>query len=98
MSREATRLVVELYGVARELAGVREVELQLAAGGTIREALRVLAASHPLLMGPIIDPATWTVGPQFILNLEGRETVHDYDLEPREGARLLLISALVGGA
>lgn len=97
MSLQTKRLVVEFFGLAREIAGVRELEMELEQRATIGEVVRVLAALHPGFVGPIIDGASWTVGPHFLLNLDGREVIQHYDLQPRPGARLLLMSALAGG-
>lgn len=91
-------LVVEFYGLAREIAHVSEVELELVAEATVREALRVLARSYPGLVGPIIEAGSWTIGPHFLLNLDGKETVDNYEFQPGHGARLLLMSALAGGS
>ncbi len=35
--------------------------------------------------------------PHFFLSLDGRETARELDLEPQPGARLLPMSAIVGG-
>ena len=45
------RVVVRLFGVAREAAGAAVVEVALPAGATAREAMTALAAAHPELAG-----------------------------------------------
>ena len=90
-------MVVELFGVARKVAGSAEVELALEPAATVGDALRALATAYPDLEGPVIDPEEWSLMPHFLLNLDGRETVRDFGLQPEPGARLLLMSAIVGG-
>jgi molybdopterin converting factor small subunit len=45
------RVVVRLFGPAREAAGADRVEVELAAGATAGSALAALAAAHPGLAG-----------------------------------------------
>ncbi len=97
MSGRTKQVVVELFGVVRKLAGTAEVELDLEPAATVGDALRALAASHPDLKGPVIDPEGWSLTPHFFLNLDGRETVREFGFQPEPGARLLLMSAIVGG-
>ena len=88
---------MELFDSARKIAGVAEVELELAAAATVSDMLRALAAAHPDLRGPVIDPEDWSARPYILLNLDGKETIEDGDLELPPGARVLLMSALAGG-
>ena len=97
VSAETKRVVVELFGAARKVAGVAEVELELALAATVRDTMRALAAIHSALSGTVIDPESCALKPHFFLNLDGRETIREYDFAPRHGARLLLMSAIVGG-
>lgn len=97
MSASTKHVVVELFGPARELAGVPEVELVVEATATVRDVLRVLAAAHPRLAGRVIDGHDWTLGPHLLLSLDGSATIEEYDMQPGSGARLLVMSALTGG-
>ena len=97
MSGRTKQVVVELFGVVRKLAGTAEVELDLEPAATVSDALRALAASCPALEGAVIDAEGGSLMPHFLLNLDGRETVREFDLQPQPGARLLLMSAIVGG-
>jgi molybdopterin converting factor small subunit len=92
-----TRLVVEFFGPAREIAGAPEVELDLAAGATLRDVLRTLADTYPKFRETIVDPADWTLRPYFLVNLDGRETIKDPDAAPPSGSRLILMSSVTGG-
>ncbi|MDP6574585.1 MAG: MoaD/ThiS family protein [Rhodospirillales bacterium] len=97
MSKRIKQLVTEFFGPAREITGVAEVELDLETTASARDLLRALAASYPALKGPIIDPEGWSTAPYILMNLDGRETIQNYDLELQPGARVLLMSALAGG-
>ncbi|MDP7242378.1 MAG: MoaD/ThiS family protein [Rhodospirillales bacterium] len=92
------RLVVELFDSARRIASVAEVELELEEEATVRDMLRALATSYPALRGPVIDPEGWSARPYILLNLDGKETIEDDDLELPHRARVLLMSALAGGS
>ena len=92
-----TRLVVEFFGPAREIAGVAEVELDLADGATVRDVLRALADTYPKFRDAIVDPADWTLRPYFLVNLDGQATIKDPDTVPPPGSRLILMSSVTGG-
>lgn len=97
MSRQLKHLVTEFFGPAREIMGVPEVELELETTASARDMLRALAAAYPALKGPIIDPESWSTAPYILMNLDGKETIKDADLELPSGSRVLLMSALAGG-
>ena len=83
---------VELYEMARRLAGTDVVEVE---ASTLGEALRAVAERHPALAGTVIvgdRPApTWRA------NVDGREFVDDPDTPIDEGQAILLLSAMAGG-
>ena len=43
------RVRVRLFAIQRELAGTRELEIEIATGGTIEDAWRAVVARHPVL-------------------------------------------------
>lgn len=96
-SKQTKRLVVEFFGPAREIAGVAEAEVEVKAQATVRDVLQALAASYPELLVTIIDAARWELKPNFLVNLDGRMMIKNLDVLPPHGARLMLMSALVGG-
>ncbi|MFI5269602.1 MAG: molybdopterin synthase sulfur carrier subunit [Chloroflexota bacterium] len=85
--------VVELYGRARLLAGVRSVRVP---GETIGQALHSLARLHPELVGPVLDEAGGLTT-AYALNLNGLRFCSDLAEPIRGDDQLLLISSLSGG-
>jgi molybdopterin converting factor subunit 1 len=83
----AVRVRVRLFAIQRELAGTREVTLELPAGSTIEDAWTALAALHPLLA-----PGRPSV--RFALNTE----YADADAPLADGDELALIPPVSGGA
>lgn len=85
-------ITIELYEMARQIAGVREVSVEAA---TLRQALAALAAAHPelepdVLRGDELAPA-WRAG------LHGRTWITDADAPLTDGDRIMLVSAIAGG-
>ncbi len=85
-------ITVELYEVARRLAGVAEVELQAT---TLREALIALAARHPALEPDVVRDGA--LAPHWRAGLGGRTWIEDADHPLEPGDRVVLVSAIVGG-
>ncbi|MHC5011196.1 MAG: MoaD/ThiS family protein [Planctomycetota bacterium] len=83
---------IELYEVARRLAGVEAIEVDASTlGGALREAGRRL----PALEGQVLaDGAT---APHWRVSLNGKQFVDDPATPLADGDALLLISALAGG-
>jgi len=92
-----TRLVVEFFGPAREIAGAAKIELNLMTGATVRDVLRALVDAYPKFRDTIVDPADWTLRPYFLVNLDGLATIKDLDMAPPSGSQLILMSSVTGG-
>ncbi|HWP60320.1 MAG TPA: NTP transferase domain-containing protein [Candidatus Acidoferrales bacterium] len=90
-------ITVELFGVARLLAKVAKVELTLAHGATIADALARLAEEVPALAGKVVERETRTLARGYACNLNGREFVRDPSAEVRAGDSLFILSADAGG-
>lgn len=80
------RVEVQLFAAAREAAGSGRVELELADGSTVSDALRELAEQFPRL-GPILPQVRVAVGVEYA---DGRRL-----LSP--GCQLALIPPVSGG-
>jgi molybdopterin synthase catalytic subunit len=83
----AVRVRVRLFAIQRELAGTREVPLELPAGATIEDAWTAIVALHPRLA-----PGRPSV--RFALNTE----YADADAPLADGDELALIPPVSGGA
>jgi molybdopterin converting factor small subunit len=89
---------VELYGVARLLAGEREVALPVAAGMTLGDLPGALAERLPALVGPVLTPARDRLAEGYIFNRNGRDFLTDDATPVRPGDRLLLLASVAGGS
>ena len=82
---------VEFLGIARERAGIAEVQIE---AETLGQALGTLARRFPalreLIKAGVLDPS-------IAANLNGDEFVSDPDTALTSDDRLLLLSADVGG-
>ncbi len=85
--------VVELFGQARVLAGVRSLCVE---GKTVREVLLGLAQRCPELVGPVLEP-DGHLTPAYMLNLNGTRFTSRLDEPLAGGDELLIISSLSGG-
>jgi hypothetical protein len=88
---------IELFGPARYLSGLREVEVVIADEGSFGDVLVALAEKAPKLVGQVVDPAKpGLVGPNRLF-LDGRRVVRDLSQKPADGTHLLLLLAAAGG-
>ena len=85
--------LVELYGQARLLAGVKSVAVD---GHTVGEALRALAERFPALVGVAME-AGGAPTQAYAVNLNGLRFCTDLAQPVSAGDELLLISSLAGG-
>jgi sulfur-carrier protein len=86
------RVRVELYEVARQLAGTDALEVEAT---TLGEALRAVAARHPALEGAVISGDH--LARHWRASLGGHRFVDDPATPLPAGVSLLLLSALAGG-
>ena len=68
---------VELFGMARALAGVSHVELALDEPVTLRDFLRALGDAVPALIPDVISPAVDALVEPNLLLLDGRRALRD---------------------
>ena len=95
------RVRVRLFAIQRELAGTREVTLELADGGTVEEAWTALVHRHPVLApgrsfvrfarnAEYADATTELVeGDELAVIPPVSGGAGDHDAEPRDGIRIL---------
>jgi molybdopterin-guanine dinucleotide biosynthesis protein A len=87
--------IVELFGVARLLAGVGEVPLTLGPGATLADAFDAVSRRFPSLMGSVILAGALAEG--YACNVNGLEFVRSPAAPVRSGDRILIVSADAGG-
>ncbi len=83
---------VELYEVARRLAGVASLEVE---ASTLGEALQAVRLRYPVLEPDVIVGRR--LAPQWRASRNGREWIEDPDTPLEVGDALVLVSALAGG-
>ena len=91
---------VELFGVARLTARTPRVPLTLSAGATLGDALAVLGAECPALLGAVLsaDEAGHTsLQSGYTCNINGKDFVRDAHTRMRAGDSLLILSSDAGG-
>lgn len=93
------RLTVEFTGLAKQIVGHREIELELPAGTTFAGVVERLGSLHPALIGTLIDAdgKTFLSSNMFIINGDMALPAMVMDEQPREGDRLVLVSVITGG-
>lgn len=91
---------IELFGVARLTAHTPHVSLTLSAEATLGDALTVLGAECPTLLGSVLsaDDAGHTgLRSGYACNINGKDFVRDVQTRLREGDSLLILSSDAGG-
>ena len=93
------RCTVELFGLARVLAGARSVEVSVHAGATVGELLATLGAARPVLVGRVLRAEGGGVTEGHSLSLNGLTFVDHPDSTPlRAGDRVLILANAAGGS
>lgn len=92
------RISIKLFGQFRDLVDRNEVEVDVASGEGVREALSTLVGSHPELEGRILDEEG-SLDPYAVVFLNGRNTRALEESNPSlgEGDVVILIPSGGGG-
>jgi molybdopterin converting factor small subunit len=90
-------ITIELLGIARRQAGIKQVSVELTEQATYHDLLRRLANLYPALLGKVINPQTYELMPAFMLNLNGRRAISNLDTPVGSGERLVLMFMESGG-
>lgn len=93
------RIIVEFLGDARLAASIKQTELDIAPHTTYRGLVRLLAEQFPALVGKVIEGDGETLMPANILNLNGKRTIQETQMEDRlsDGDWITFMSILAGG-
>lgn len=92
-------LTVEFTGIAKDIAGQKEIQIEMAAEDTYHDVVLRLAELYPNLVNILIAPdkKNFLSSNLFIINDEMTEPVFIMDKNPRDGDRLTLLSVMTGG-
>lgn len=88
---------VELFGVARMVAGTREVVVSVPPDGTVADIFAALATTVPALAGRVVRRTGDGLVEGYACNLNGLEFVRQTTAHVRDGDRIVLLSADAGG-
>jgi molybdopterin-guanine dinucleotide biosynthesis protein A len=88
---------VELLGVARLRAKVRDITLELPADADLAKVFSMLADRLPALVGSVIAPDRQGLVAGQACNVNGREFVRDFGIKLNAGDRIFILSADAGG-
>jgi len=100
MTKEkVVHLTVEFTGIAKDIAGKKEIQMQLTPHDTYHDVVENLAELYPNLVNILIAPdkKTFLSSNLFIINDEMTEPVFIMDKNPHDGDRLTLLSVMTGG-
>lgn len=91
--------MVELTGIAKDIAGQKEIQLEIALDETYHDVVSRLADLYPNLVNILIAPdkKNFLSSNLFIINDEMTEPVFMMDQHPTDGDRLTLLSVMTGG-
>lgn len=92
-------VTVEFTGLAKSLAGVDDVTLEVSKGSTYRDMVRQLAVRFPGLVGLLIaeDGETFLSSNMFIIDGDYANPAMVMEESPKEGERIHLMSVITGG-
>lgn len=98
-TEKSVNLTIELTGIARDIAGQKEIQMQLASHDTYHAVVENLAKLYPDLVNILISPdkKTFLSSNLFIINDEMNDPVFFMEKYPRDGDRLTLLSVMTGG-
>jgi molybdopterin-guanine dinucleotide biosynthesis protein A/molybdopterin converting factor small subunit len=88
---------VELFGVARLLTGMREINLALRPDATIADVFEALSGKLPSLSGRVISADGTRLVDGYACNVNGLEFVRSADARVKPGDNIAIISADAGG-
>ncbi|MHB0966257.1 MAG: MoaD/ThiS family protein [Bellilinea sp.] len=92
-------ITVEFTNLARVVAGVPDLEMEITPADTYSDIVQRLGEKYPDLVGVLIDHngSTFLSSNMFIINNEMSDPVMVMDEHPRPGDRLTLVAVATGG-
>jgi molybdopterin converting factor small subunit len=91
------RCVVEMFGLPSEITELREAEVELDDGATLRDVVAALKSKIPALEGTAIRVGENQLVENYKFNVNGRFYYDDMDLRLRSGDRIALLVPISGG-
>ncbi|HSM24065.1 MAG TPA: MoaD/ThiS family protein [Anaerolineaceae bacterium] len=98
-SENRVHLIIELTGIAKDIAGKPEIEMTLSPQETYHDVVERLADLYPDLVNILIAPdkKNFLSSNLFVINDEMNDPVFFMETHPQDGDRLTLLSVMTGG-
>ncbi len=88
---------VGIYGLPREVTAIRQVDIELQDGASLREVIAALREEIPALEGPVVRSGEDRLTERYTFNVNGRFYYDDGgDLRLHSGDRVALLSVATG--
>ena len=91
------KCVVEMYGLALEISGESEIEIELAEDAHLAEVIEALRQRLPELEGKVIQKEKSRLVENCVFNVDGRFYFSDEDTELKGASRIRLLPLATGG-
>ena len=91
------RCIVEMYGLSHEVSGLREVEIGLKDGPSLRDVIAALRHEIPALEGRVIRAGENRLTEHCAFNINGRFYLGGEEFQLQDDDRVLLLTLATGG-
>ncbi len=91
------KCIIHIYGLPREIADVRQVEVELEDGAGMADVVAELREKVPELEGKVIRPGEDRLMDYFKFNINGQFYFDGMDFELQSGDRIALLMPVTGG-
>ena len=91
------KCVVEMFGLPSEITELREVEVELNYGATLRDVVAALKDKIPALEGTAILAGEDQLVENYKFNVNGHLYYNDLNLKLQSGDRVALLTPVTGG-
>jgi len=91
------RCVVEMFGLPGEITELRQVEIELKDGATLRDVVAAIRRKIPALEGTAIRVGEDQLVENYKFNVNGQFYYDDMGLKIQSGDRIALLVPITGG-
>lgn len=91
------RCTVEMFGLTDDITDLREVEVELKDGATLRDVVAALRREIPGLEGRVTCPGEDRLMEHCAFNIGGSFHQDDSDFQPQDGDHIILLTLASGG-
>jgi molybdopterin converting factor small subunit len=88
---------VEMFGLSKEITELRNVEIELNEGASLRDLVAALRRKIPALEGKVIRIGQDRLTEQYVFNIDGRFYFDSDKVQLSEGSSIRLVLLSTGG-